>query len=232
MTRDQLLTALRDRVPHPATARELLRTLAVPRGDRVEFKRLLKRLVADGSLVFYAPQDLVVRASVPPTSLVQAVRAVVARVDPQQPVADVRPLADVVQAETAPRLAQLRVLGAFAVLAFLLAGLGIYGLLAFSVAARTREIGVRMALGAGRGRVLAGVLGHGVRLAVAGVVAGTLVAVAAGRALEALLAGVSPTDGPTLAAAVALAFLVTLAGSLLPALRASHVDPIVAMRDE
>jgi predicted permease len=188
--------------------------------------------VPDGALPFYSPQDLVIRASVPLPTLVPAVRAIVAKADPQQPLANIQTMTEVVDAETAPRLTQLRVLGAFAALAFLLAGVGIYGLLAFTVSARTREIGVRMALGAGRGRVLAMILGHGVRLATLGIALGAVLAVAAGQAMQSLLAGVNPTDTQTLAGAAVLALLVTLAGSLVPALRAAHIDPLVAMRAE
>ncbi len=188
--------------------------------------------VPDGGLIFYAPQDLVIRASVPLETLVPSVRAIVAGADPEQPVANVRSLQDVVEAETAPRLAQLRVLGGLTAMAFVLAGVGIYGLLAFSVAARTREIGIRMALGASKGRVLTMVFGGGVRLAMLGIAVGGMLAVAAGRTMQSLLAGVSPSDTRTLVAAALLALVVTLAGSLLPALRAARVDPLVSVRFE
>jgi ABC-type antimicrobial peptide transport system permease subunit len=107
----------------------------------------------------------------------------------------VQPLADIVSAEVASRRVQVGVLGAFAAIAFLVAGIGLHGLLAYNVSQRSREIGVRLAL-------------------------------------QALLADVSPTDGLAFGAAIALAMLMTLAGSLLPALRAVRVDPIEVMRAE
>ena len=186
----------------------------------------------DGGLAFYRPQDLVVRSSVPPETLVPAVRAIVARADPEQPVANVRLLEDVVGDETAPRLVQVRILGAFAALALVLAAIGIHGTLAFNVAARTREIGVRLALGASPGRILARVLGEGLGLAALGVTIGGLAALGIGRLMQSLLAGVDPADLSTLAVASGLAGVMTLGGSILPALRAMRVDPLDAIRSE
>ena len=185
---------------------------------------------ADGDPLFYAPQDLAIRASVPVTTLVPAVRAIIAAADPLLPVTNVRTLDDIVSLETASRVVQLRVLGAFAVVAFLLAAIGIHGVLSFSVAARSREIGVRMALGA-KGRNIVGmVVGRSAWLAIAGVAIGAALAYAAGRSMQALLFGVDPADPGVFAAAIALAVLMTIAGSLLPALRAIRVDPIAATR--
>jgi putative ABC transport system permease protein len=188
--------------------------------------------VPDASLVWYAPKDLVVRSSADPGLLLPAIRRVVAKTDPQQPVSDVRRLADIVEAETAARTVQVRVLGSFAAIAVLLAGIGIHGLLTFAVSNRGQEIGVRIALGARPTDVLTLILREGLLMAAAGTVIGVALAYAAGRALEALLAGVSPRDATTFSAAVALAVVMTLAGSLLPALRAVHVDPLTAIRAE
>ena len=193
---------------------------------------LPSRQVGDGNYIAYAPKELVVRASADPARLLPSIRRAVARADPQQPISNVRPLADIVDAETAPRSVQVRVLGAFAGIAAVLAGIGIHGLLAFAVSNRAQEIGVRVALGARPADVLRLVLDEGVRLAAAGTVAGVVLAYAAGRALEALLAGVSPRDAATFASAVALALLMTVAGGLLPALRAVRVDPLTAIRAE
>jgi putative ABC transport system permease protein len=152
--------------------------------------------------------------------------------DGEQPVSNVRPLADVVAAMMAPRRAQLHVLGGFAALAFALAAIGVYGLLAFAVSNRAREIGVRMALGASPASVVVMVLREGFALGAGGVAVGLALAWAAGRSLEALLAGVAPTDAPTLAAALALVLAMALAGSAVPAWRASRVDPAEVMRAE
>jgi putative ABC transport system permease protein len=186
--------------------------------------------IPDGWMPFYAPKDLVVRAAANPAALAPALRAVIGDADADEPVADVRLLDDIVDAQTAPRRVQLDVIGTFAALAFLLAAIGIYGLLSFAVANRRQEIGVRMALGATPASILAMVLREGLLLAAIGAALGLALAAAAGRALEALLVGVEPTDAAALAAALALALVMTLAGSFVPAWRAARVDPASVMR--
>jgi putative ABC transport system permease protein len=181
---------------------------------------------------FYAPQDLIVRTSVPPATLMPAVRGIIRKADPQLPITNMRTLDEVVSLETAPRVVQLRVLGGFAAVALVLAAIGIHGLLAFSVSSRVREIGVRMALGARAGNIMWMVLGRSAALALAGVSIGGVLAYAAGRSLQSLLYGVSPADVTVFAAAIALSFLMALAGSILPAWRAMRVDPITATRTE
>ncbi|MBK5299061.1 MAG: ABC transporter permease [Vicinamibacteria bacterium] len=188
--------------------------------------------VPDGSLINYTPKDLVIRTAGSIAALAPAVRRIVERADAQQPVSDVRTLSDVVQDEMASRRSQLRVLAAFSGLAVLLAGIGIHGLLAFVVTGRGREIAVRMALGAGSGRILRLILGRGLALAGYGVVLGLAGAYAAGESLQALLAGVSPTDLATFGAAAGLALAMAVAGSLWPALGAMRVDPVSATRTE
>jgi predicted permease len=188
------------------------------------------RQIPDGYMIPYAPKDLAIRTSLPPAQIVPAVRAIVQRADPQEPISDVRLLGDIVAAETGPRTEQLRVLGAFAFVAALLAAVGIHGLLAFGVSQRVQEFGVRMAIGARPFDVASLVLAQAARLAVAGVVPGLLLAYAAGRSLQALLAGVSPGDPATFAAVAAVAVLMTVAGSVAPAWRAQRVNPIDALR--
>jgi putative ABC transport system permease protein len=188
--------------------------------------------VEDGSIINYVPKDLVIRTGGDPGALLPDVRRIVARADPEQPISNVRPLSDIVAGETAPRAVQVRVLGAFAGVAVLLAGIGIHGLLAFAVSSRAQEIGVRMALGAERSDILRMILRQGVRLAVAGVVAGVAAAYGAGRLLEAILAGVSPRDTATFLVAALLVLGTAFLGSLLPAVRAVRVDPLTVMRTE
>jgi predicted permease len=190
------------------------------------------RQVPDGWMMFYPPKDLVVRSSLPPAALEPRLREIVARADPEQPVSNARSLEAVLDEQTASRRVQLHVLGAFAALALGLAALGIYGLLAFAVSRRTQEIGVRMALGATPRKILTMVLGEGLVLAAAGAALGLGLAYAAGILLRALLAGVAPTDAPALVAALAVALVMTLAGSVVPAWRAARVDPAVVMRAE
>jgi ABC-type antimicrobial peptide transport system permease subunit len=134
--------------------------------------------------------------------------------------------------ETASRSVQVRVLSAFAIVACVLAAIGIHGLLSFAVSQRVQEIGVRLALGAQSSDILSMIVWRGVLLALAGIVPGVLLAYAAGRGMEALLAGVRPTDGVTLAAAIALSFLMTVFGTLAPTVRALRVDPMTALRAE
>jgi putative ABC transport system permease protein len=127
---------------------------------------------------------------------------------------------------------QLRVLGGFAAVAFLLAAIGIHGLLSFTVSSRSREIGVRMALGASSRDIIAMVLGRSAVLAVAGVIIGVAVAYGAGRSMQSLLFGVNPADAIAFGSAIVVTMVMTMAGSLLPAWRAVRVDPIAATRLE
>ena len=181
---------------------------------------------------WYAPKDLAIRATSNPLALVPAIRRVIREADPQQPVADIRLMTDIVYAETAARRAQLAVLGVFGGVAFLLAAVGIHGLLAFVVSTRQQEIGVRVALGATRGNIVGMMLRDAGRLASVGLLAGIFAAYGAGRLLEALLAGVRPADLATYAAAAALSVGMAAAGTLLPILRALRVDPVQSIRAE
>ena len=193
---------------------------------------LPSRQVPDGGLIGYAPRDLVIRSAVPAATLLPELRRIVARADPLLPISDVRPLSDLVAADTAPRRTQARALAAFAAVALGLAALGIHGLLSFTVSQRSREIGVRMALGATPRDILAMVLRRSAALAGAGALLGGLLALGAAFVMRALLAGVSPADAATFSAAIGLAVAMTAAGSALPAWRAVRVDPVTAIRTD
>jgi predicted permease len=186
--------------------------------------------MADRAFVWYSPKDLVVRTSGDPLSLVSAVRAIVAKADATVPLSDIRTLEAVVDREMASRVAQLRVLGAFAAVALLLGAIGIHGLLAFAVSARSAEIGVRMALGAQRGDVVAMVAKRALTLTAIGIAIGAVLGFFAGRGVQALLVGISPADWLSFGVAIALAFATALVGSVRPALRAARVDPVSVMR--
>ena len=186
----------------------------------------------DNSITGYTPKDLVVGASTPLEQLVPAVRTIIRRADPMQPIADVRPMTDIIDAETASRTVQVRVLAGFALVAFLLAAIGIHGVLSFAVSQRTAEIGVRIALGAQRRDILGMVMKQGVVLVAAGLVPGLALAYAAGRSLQALLVGVAPGDLLTFISVIGLTLLMALAGTLLPTLRALRIDPLTAIRSE
>jgi ABC-type antimicrobial peptide transport system permease subunit len=138
----------------------------------------------------------------------------------------------VVAGETASRRAQVDVLGALAVVALLLSGIGIYGLLAYTVSQRSQEIGIRLALGADRARVCRMIFADGMRLAAVGIVPGVLGAYASGRGMSALLFGVAPGDPVIFALGVGLALVIALAGCILPTLRAVSVTPMAALRSE
>ena len=183
-------------------------------------------------LEFYAPKDLVIRTTGQPAALGPALRRIVHDINPEQAVSDIRPLDQIVDSQTSPRRVQVTVLGVFALLAFVLAAIGVYGLLSFAVSTRRREVGVRMALGASRREVLAMFLRQGFVLGLTGVGIGVLVAYAAGRGMSALLFGVAPGDPPIYLAAVAVALLMTFAGSLLPAVSAARIDPLITMQSD
>jgi predicted permease len=178
------------------------------------------------------PKDLVIRHEGQGDALVAAVRRIVHEIDPEQPISDVRSLEEVLAGDTASRRAQLQVLGVLAAVAVLLSAVGIYGLLAYTVSQRSQEIGVRLALGADPATVGRMILADGMRMAAIGTVPGVLGAYAAARGMSALLFGVPPGDPATFAAAVGLALLMTLAGSLVPALRAVRVSPMSVLRSE
>jgi predicted permease len=190
------------------------------------------RQMPDGEVVFYAPQNLVIRFTGTPAMLMPSIRQIVQSADREEPISDVRTLGEIVEEQTASRSLQLRLLGAFAAIAFLLAAVGIHGLLSFAVSQRSQEIGVRIALGAQSRNILTMVLRQGMLLSVAGLLPGVALAYAAGRAMESLLAGVKPADAVTFAAAVGLCLVMSLVGSLLPALRAVRVDPLTVIRSE
>ena len=192
----------------------------------------------DNSTLGYIPKDLVVRLDPRNAGKEQlgmvtaAIRRIVASVDSNQPIADIQPLTAIVEGETTARAVQVRVLAAFASLAGLLAAIGLHGLLAFVVSSRSREFGLRLALGAEPRSILTTVARRGLLLGTTGAAAGILVAYMAGRWMESLLVGVHPADAITVAAAIGLSLAMTLVGSLLPAIRAARTNPIVAMRAE
>jgi putative ABC transport system permease protein len=175
---------------------------------------------------------VMVRTQGPPMTLAGAVRAAVSAVDPSLEAAAVKPMTDVMaETVTQPRFNVL-LLSALAGLALVLAAVGIYGVISYSVAQRTKEIGIRMALGADRGDVVRLVTGESLRLAAMGVGAGLLGAAAGARVLSTLLFEVQPTDAATYASAAAFLVLVALAASAVPAWRATRVAPVSALRAE
>jgi putative ABC transport system permease protein len=178
------------------------------------------------------PQYFAVRTQGGPLSIAPAVRGVVHAIDPQVGLYNVATLEQIV-ANSMSRLRLYAVLlGIFAGVSVTLAGIGIYGLMAYSVVRRTKEIGIRMALGAPRSQVRGLVLRQGMWLAVVGIMVGCAGAVIMTRFLQGMLFGVEPFDWPTLVSVVALFLFVAALASYAPARRATRVDPLVALRCE
>jgi predicted permease len=167
-----------------------------------------------------------------PARLVPAIRRVVQALEPNLPVPDVRPLMDSIGGSLYLARMGALLLGVFGGLALVLSAIGVYGVMAFSVSRRTREIGVRMALGARREDVLRLVLADGLRLVAAGTALGLAAALAGTRGIESFLYGISSMDGITFASVPALLAVVAVIACLVPARRAARVDPLVALRSE
>jgi putative ABC transport system permease protein len=183
-------------------------------------------------LSFFSPEYLTVRTSGDPMALAEAIRQQVWAVDREQPVAGVMPLENIVDGELAPRRMQAALLGGFAGLAMLLASLGIYAVLSFTVTQCTQEIGVRIALGAQSRDVFLMILSHGMNLFLLGTAIGLAGALALSRVLGHLLYRVSATDPVSYLVVTPLLFGVTLLASYIPARRAMKVDPMVALHYE
>jgi putative ABC transport system permease protein len=179
-----------------------------------------------------ADMSLVVRSAVDPASLTSSIRAAVAAIDKDQPLFDIHTMQQLVDDSISTRRLTLVLLGIFSALALILAAIGIYGVMAYSVALRTQEIGIRMALGAQQKDVLRLVLGQGARIAFFGVAIGLATAAALARLLSSLLFSVSASDPFTFATVAALLVAVALLACYIPARRALRVDPIIALRYE
>jgi len=176
--------------------------------------------------------NVLTRTDVEPTSLTSAVRGQIAALNKDQAVFNVRTMDEIVSQSIAPRRFSMMLLSVFAVVALLLASIGIYGMMSYAVAQRTREIGLRMTLGAQKGNVLRLVIGQGMRLAIVGVALGLIASLALTRTMKTLLFGVSTTDPLTFAGIAVLLAGVALLACWVPARRATKVDPIVALRYE
>ena len=177
-------------------------------------------------------EALVVRTAGDPSALAQSIGAAIRSVDPEQPIYDARTLDDVVERSLAQRWLQTALLGAFAAMAILLASIGVYGVIAYGVGQRTREFGIRLALGARRGEIVGLVMRRGAALFGVGAAIGLVAAAASARVLSTLLFNVGAFDLVSFAAATLVLFAVAIAACGLPARRAAAVDPSVALRAE
>jgi predicted permease len=175
---------------------------------------------------------LVVRTKLPPAQLSGTVLRTLREINPNQPSVEFRPMQRVVDHATSPRQFFVLLVGTFAGLGLLLASLGIYGVISYSVTRRTQEIGIRMALGASPGHVQIGVIRNTLQMAAVGIAAGAVLSIAMAHLISSLLFGTAPTDPPTFAGMPVLLVAVALLAGYLPARRASRINPMVALRNE
>ena len=172
-----------------------------------------------------------IRSKLPPETLAPAVMATLRSINPGQPATEFKPIQGLVDHAVSPRRFFVMLVGVFAGLGLLLASLGIYGVISYSVTQRTQEIGIRMALGATRGRVQLGVIAKTIGMAAIGIAIGTVASVGVSTLIASLLFGTTPTDPPTFAAIVVLLIAVALLAGYIPARRASRINPMVALRN-
>ena len=175
---------------------------------------------------------MIIRAANDPAALVKSVRQTVLEVDPNQPVANIQTLKEIVKKSLSQRRFILALIGGFAGAALLLAAIGLYGVMGYAVSQRTREIGVRMALGARQRDVISMVVGQGMRIVLIGLAVGMIGAVGLSRLLQGFLFEIKPTDPTTFMGVSLILLLVALLACWLPARRASRVNPMVALRTE
>jgi ABC-type antimicrobial peptide transport system permease subunit len=211
-------------------AREVVGVVSDVRHQALDQESGLEAYIPYTQISDYGTLAMVVRSRVPATVLAQRVKSALTAVDPSLPVADYQSLESVVDRAVSPRRFILMVLGGFAGAALLLAALGIYAVLSYSVSQRVREIGIRMALGESGASVRRRVVGRTMLLAASGVVIGALVSFGASRLLQSLLYGVGATDPLSFMGTAVLLVGVSAIAGFLPALRASRTDPIVALR--
>ena len=188
--------------------------------------------MTDGQFGFAAASSWVLRTNGDPVQLAAAAKAAVASVDPLVPVADMKPMSSYVDAARAPTRFALILIGIFAVIAVVLSGVGLYGVLSTVVRQRTAEIGVRMALGSSKQEIFRLVIGQGMRLSASGIGLGLAAALALTRVMRSMLVGVAPTDPATFVAVALLFCAIAVTACWLPARRAAGLDPLSALRDE
>jgi ABC-type antimicrobial peptide transport system permease subunit len=173
-----------------------------------------------------------VRTAADPAATLGAIREAVRSVDPELPMMDVSTQSEQIDKNLQQERVFAEAYAMFGALAMLIAAIGLFGLMSYSVARRTNEIGIRMALGAQQAAVLRLIMGESMALVVGGVALGLFAALALGRLVTALLFGLAPTDGPTIVTATIVMLVVSAIAGYLPARRAARVDPIIALHYE
>jgi putative ABC transport system permease protein len=179
---------------------------------------------------FMWPRQLLVRTAGDPLALAPAVRRAIWDVDPNQPVSSLRAMSEVLDSELDNRDLQLTLIGSFALLALVLAAVGLYGVLSYTVSQNTSEIGLRMALGAEQRTVIASVVRAALGTAALGIVIGLIAALILAESIASLLYGVSPNDPATVIAVAGVLLVVTAVAAFVPARRAASIDPVTALR--
>jgi len=197
-----------------------------------EMKAAVYRLIEHTDQVGTVDTGMVIRTAVEPASIVEAVRQAVWSLDKDQPIARIRTMEEIVDRQLSTPSQSTALLGAFALLALLLASLGIYGVLSYSVTQRKTEVGVRMALGATSGAIMLSFGRRGLVLTLAGLAIGLILAAIASRLLATLLYGFRPDYIPTVAGVSLILVVVAALACFVPARRASRIDPMVALRQE
>jgi len=218
----------------PALSRTVLREVVGIVGD-VKQRNLIEG--ATPTVYFYTREPygratFAIRTTVPPATLAQPAVAAIRAIDPEQPVADTQTMVQVLDRQLTPQRFSTQVLGVFAGVALLLAAVGIYSVLSYIVRGRSREIGIRTALGAQRADVIRMVIVEGMSPTLVGIAAGTIAAIASAKVMETLVFGVSASDPLTLGAVGATLAFVALLASLVPAYRALRFDPVNVLRAE
>jgi putative ABC transport system permease protein len=223
----------RDKNPPPLTVVGVVgHTLNEAPGSNPAFARMVQAHLCARQMNETDTMLMIRVASGDPLRLAEPIRREVVAIDPDLPVADVNTMEGNISASLAPRRLTMVLLGTFAALALALASIGLYGVMALSVAQRTREMGIRLALGAQRSTVLRLIMRQGATLVGIGLLAGLVTALAATRLLTSLVYGVSDNDPVTLGIVTVVLAIAGLLACWLPALRATRVDPIVALRNE
>jgi len=202
------------------------------RGAAEELKPAIYRAHEQADQTGDRPSGIVVRASAKPESIVSAVRQAIWSVDKNQPITHVRTVEDIVARQLSAPSQNTALLSAFALLALLLASLGLYGVLSYAVTQRANEIGVRMALGATSNDILLSFGGRGLKLTLFGLAIGSVLAVIAARFMTTLLYGFRPDYLPTVAAVSLILLAVAALACFVPARRAANVDPLLVLRNE
>ena len=222
---------IRTRTPEPEWV-EVIGVVAHQREESLAERGREQVYLADAFLGSGVVQNWAVRMGGDPASYGGEIRAAIKALDPHLLIAEMQPMDTLVDLAQAGTRFSLTLIGVFAVIAGLLAGVGLYGVVSTVVRQRTAEIGIRMALGAGPARIFSLVVGQGLRLTATGLAAGLIAAFALTRGMTTMLVGVKPTDPATFATMAVVFFLIAAIACWLPARRAANLDPTVALRDE